>query len=426
MIEKMKKLSFILGAAIATLSLTISCNKIEENPSIEANGSAFVLGADIVNTKTTLDASTYAVDWANGDIIYAVTTDEEWGYHYVKDDDKGLETIAEFTYNNGSFTTESTISAAEHTFNFIYSNGDQKSYHRGDVTTNKLDSRQTQDCAKPTEHIKASDAMIGQATATTPTDFVHVEMSHLYALMEVDVKNNTGADIQITALKMSADTPLAGTYAVDFENKTMVMKTGVTGYQDIDLAVQNGTVANGASLPLYFVIAPLESYSGKITLKVTASNGRTYTKTITANDLTFAAGTYNTTPYTLTEADPMEQCITFTAASDIAATGAKTLTKDGVTLTIGDGLLDNGSEYRIYKNKDLTISSTIGNIEKVVFTCTANGTTKYGPGCFTTSDGTYTYEGKVGTLVVSGSKASVKLTASSNQVRATEIKVYYE
>lgn len=66
------------------------------------------------------------------------------------------------------------------------------------------------------------------------------------------------------------------------------------------------------------------------------------------------------------------------------------------------------------------MSSTVGNITQIVFTCTANGTTKQGPGCFAAQDG-YSYEGKIGTWV--GNAAAVNFTAESNQVRATTIEV---
>ena len=66
------------------------------------------------------------------------------------------------------------------------------------------------------------------------------------------------------------------------------------------------------------------------------------------------------------------------------------------------------------------MSSTVGNITQIVFTCTANNTTKYGPGCFAAQDG-YTYADKIGTWV--GNAAAVNFTAESNQVRATTIEV---
>lgn len=117
--------------------------------------------------------------------------------------------------------------------------------------------------------------------------------------------------------------------------------------------------------------------------------------------------------------------ITFKAGTD--KSNATTLTKDGVTIKIEVGSSTSGAgslnlaQYRFYKGNDVTISSATENITKIEFTCTANGTTKYGPGCFTAASGTYAAEGKVGTWT--GSSNSVVFTAASAQVRATEIVV---
>ena len=103
--------------------------------------------------------------------------------------------------------------------------------------------------------------------------------------------------------------------------------------------------------------------------------------------------------------------------------GAQTGTVEGVTVAVTNGITGSttaeGATMRIYKDATLTISSA-SNISKIEFTCTANGTTKYGPGCFAAQDG-YSYEGKVGTWI--GSATSVSFTASTNQVRATQIVV---
>lgn len=49
--------------------------------------------------------------------------------------------------------------------------------------------------------------------------------------------------------------------------------------------------------------------------------------------------------------------VTFDATKDKSnSSNSKTLTKDGVTLKIGDGILNNGTEYRCYsKNNTLLI-----------------------------------------------------------------------
>ena len=102
-----------------------------------------------------------------------------------------------------------------------------------------------------------------------------------------------------------------------------------------------------------------------------------------------------------------------------------TITKDGITVTVSSGILgtyNNEMHYRVYKNQTLTVTSTVGNIAKIEFTCTANGDEKYGPGCFTASIGEYGHDGAaVGTWT--GDAATVTFTASTNQVRATQIVV---
>ena len=112
------------------------------------------------------------------------------------------------------------------------------------------------------------------------------------------------------------------------------------------------------------------------------------------------------------------------AGTDSKNATAYTITKDGVTITVSQGILGafNGEgHYRIYKNQTLTVTSTVGNVKKVSFTCTANDDAQYGPGCFTWSTGDYTYSGPTGTWT--GDAAEVVFTASSNQVRASQIVV---
>lgn len=93
---------------------------------------------------------------------------------------------------------------------------------------------------------------------------------------------------------------------------------------------------------------------------------------------------------------------------------------EGVTVAVGNGLASE-TELRIYKNQVLTISADV-NITKIVFTCTANGAAKYGPGCFAAQDG-YTFDAEGPTGTWEGEAKSITFTAESNQVRATSIVV---
>lgn len=111
--------------------------------------------------------------------------------------------------------------------------------------------------------------------------------------------------------------------------------------------------------------------------------------------------------------------VTFTGGTNVSST--MELTIDGITISLTGGNLST-PEYRIFKKQTITISSSVGNITKTVFNCTANGTTQYGPGCFAEADG-YSFEGKVGTW--EGDAEQFSLIASNNQVRCNSIEVTY-
>ena len=112
------------------------------------------------------------------------------------------------------------------------------------------------------------------------------------------------------------------------------------------------------------------------------------------------------------------------ASEDTSNQTPYSVSKDGITMAVTKGVIskyNNECHYRVYKNETLTLTSTVGNIVAVEFTCTANDAAQYGPGCLTASTGDYTYSGPVGTWT--GNAASVVFTASTAQVRATQIVV---
>ena len=379
----MKKLLVLMGLAAAAFSFT-GCQKNEMKDA--DNGfkgtSTFEFVADIAQTKTTLDPDTYAVDWEEGDVIYMVTSDGTWGAPYA--DDEGAKTIAEFTYADGKFATTSTIADGTYTFKAMYAEADQKSYHRGTSTTHKLEAVQAQDCSDPTAHIKANDALVGTFEAEVPmAEPANITMAHLYTLMQVNVKNGTEADIVVTKFEMTAaGADLAGVFYVEsFETPSISTKSGASS--TITVNVTNGTVEEGMSLPVYFVMAPLSDYSGDVTFKVTDASGNTYTRTVTLSNVTFAAGKYNTTPYTISSADvvepePANVTWDLTQASYSSENTDKvTWTSDYVNLSLEKGestspannyLGGTNDHTRVYKDQIMTFAP-VGKyqIEKIEY-----------------------------------------------------------
>lgn len=115
--------------------------------------------------------------------------------------------------------------------------------------------------------------------------------------------------------------------------------------------------------------------------------------------------------------------VEFVAGTDVSST--MSITKDGITVSVSEGTFSRTDNYRHYASSTTTVSSTVGNITKVVFTCTANGTANYGPAGFTkgsVSTGSYSFSGKDGSWSGNTSEFSIK---ASSQVRITKIVVTY-
>ena len=119
-----------------------------------------------------------------------------------------------------------------------------------------------------------------------------------------------------------------------------------------------------------------------------------------------------------------ETTVTFTAGTDLGLTTANNspdeVSKDGITIACDNAAFAT-AQYRFYAGSTATITSTIGNITKVEFTCTGNNTSDNGPGHFdAVSAGAYAYDAKVGTWT--GNVAEFTIHANK-QVRATKIVV---
>ena len=96
------------------------------------------------------------------------------------------------------------------------------------------------------------------------------------------------------------------------------------------------------------------------------------------------------------------------------------MTKDGVTLDVSKGAFGRDDNFRIYAGFGVTISCEYGNITGVEITCT---TEQYAPSNLTTTVGTFTCDGLIGTWT--GDEASVAFSATK-QVRFTKLVVTYE
>lgn len=110
--------------------------------------------------------------------------------------------------------------------------------------------------------------------------------------------------------------------------------------------------------------------------------------------------------------------------SDLTETKAGAVNQEvkGIKIEISNGIV-NDDMFRVYQGQTLKLTSNIGLMKKVVFTCTENGTTKGGPKNFTGTN--YTAgTGKTGTWELAAGASSLTLNASK-QVRITQMEISY-
>lgn len=113
------------------------------------------------------------------------------------------------------------------------------------------------------------------------------------------------------------------------------------------------------------------------------------------------------------------------SSSDLTVTEAGAVNQEvkGIKIEISTGLI-NVANIRVYKGQTLKLTSNIGLMTKVVFTCTASGEAKYGPGNFEGTNYTAGKE-KTGTWELTAGASSLSLTAEANQVRITQMEISY-
>ncbi len=146
------------------------------------------------------------------------------------------------------------------------------------------------------------------------------------------------------------------------------------------------------------------------------------------------SGSITSEPITITvekkdgETPATEKTAEFVYTTDVGtgtdAAAAYEVVKSDIKMSVSNGLI-NG-HYRVYKNQTCSFDAGSFKITSIVFTCTASGTNKYGPGCFTidANNGEYSYSGTEGTRA--GEQSKVTFTAKADQVRFTKVVVKYK
>ena len=352
-----------------------------------------------------------------------------------------LSDVDYFLYDNGGqyyrMYTDKSSNSGYHPF-YVYKVGEG-----GGETPEPEDPEQPENPDTPQTGTTITGLNYADAIYVEDAEYGNYWVFDLYNDYDYDAYDYIYPDLYVEVYEAHSKTAINGTYDVLYtEYLTSADADAITTDEYAEDFVGTLTIKNVDNEGNY-------SFKGSFT----AANGKTYTYDQVVNVYAYAYSEVDgepmyedielnengTTPENPEPEDPEQPEnpetpageVTFDAdvdkgnASEDAANQTEyTVEKDGVTMVVSKGIIgvyNNANHYRIYKNQTLTITSTVGNIVSVEFTCTANDDAKYGPGCFTVDGGSYTYSGAVGTWT--GSASKVVFTASSDQVRATEIVV---
>lgn len=218
------------------------------------------------------------------------------------------------------------------------------------------------------------------------------------------------------------------------------LKRNGTAIHALGASADKKTVSSAAStvtVNVYGDVAWTAAADNGATVSPSSGNGiGSFAVSIPANESTTATKTYTITvsasglePVTLVVTQDKKDAsgaVTVVADKDFLAANKDGAIDDVISYTNSTEYSGSVTELRVYKGKTLTVTAADGHVMKSIkMTCTADGTTKYGPGCWGAGapEG-YTFEGKVGTWT--GSASSVAFTATDNQVRIIELVVIYE
>lgn len=356
----MKKLIFSFAAFSAILA-GCQVNDLDEN-NTQQDGEAFYINATIPSTKTILTPGEglYNVEWEENEELSVVATytdgSQSKGYKFTKGEGN--------TFSCTNVENPGTIS--ELNVIYPYSNYikdiDNDGYFNGYVYLgSRSDSAQEQNGINSGAHIRGP--LYGYATATDGT--ADVLMKHASTLFEIIIKNNSGADINVSKVSMtnSESKNMVGTFYIN--PKTGELKEGQYVSTTASLNVTDGTIANGASGKLYITSAPFDlAVNATLTITVTTTDGKTATvvKTIPAVEKSkFEAGKVNHINVEIAETEEVVPLaipgsVTFTDKSDNPS--CVTVNQNNARYSDGSLKLAETDEYVI-----VTTADAVGSID---------------------------------------------------------------
>lgn len=132
-------------------------------------------------------------------------------------------------------------------------------------------AKQTQVGNSP-NHVAAFDPLYGSQT-NVAIDDIHLQMHHTASVMQFSLKNETGADVTISSVAISASKTIAGEHTLNLQSGELFATANVS--KTIELTVADVVLSNENTLTAWVAMSPFEMTTGEeLVFVVTTSDGR--------------------------------------------------------------------------------------------------------------------------------------------------------
>lgn len=436
----MKKQIFTLGLMLAATFTLTNCDKISDNEQFAKNDFT-IFATPSVETRTVNEGVTSS--WKANDalsVMHAVAGTS----NYVKD---GKFVIAEDDVEDGRFTGElgEAIDASKsYDWYMIYPYSGKMADPVNDGVCYFYVGRgagqaQTQKGNNSMDHLSGIDVPLyatakGLAGSSTPT----VDMHHLCAAVAFNLTNNSAADLIVSSIEFTSTEPIVGTYYINIAGDEPVYVSSEGHVSNTaKLTVSGGSaIKKGNSAKFYMAIKPhTVAKGGKISIKVTANDGSTYTNDINVSSAaTFKAGKIQTINVDYSRPETLSGYVfswanasewTVDDNKEDKTTNGVTLSKDGYTVYAvknnggsAPTVNTNSNDFRSYAKNTVTISNSSKAMTEMVFIISDQGQKRLTD--ITASTGNVTIDADNWTVTWKGSAKSVDFLVGEKATYGTE------
>ncbi|MCR5019060.1 MAG: hypothetical protein K6A64_09720 [Bacteroidales bacterium] len=374
----MKKTIILVCSAIIALLSLYSCEKNVQLEQKESTSSPTIYAYD-ATSKTTLGTD-WKVSWDSNDAL-SVFNAAAGGSTYSDN----CKFLIDGTPSDGKFIkdpsqTGKSLIDGESSYDW-YACSPYMEYgaNPGGTKGYTINRTPQQVGYNSAAHITSSDIMAGTAFGVADGTAPSIALHHVGTIMKFTVTNNTGEAAAITGLTLDATAGgsyITGSFTMNWGGSSTqpsldatnmgsakaytcalsVVKNTGTAESPVYVATDE-TIANGASVDLYMVVAPFSiPAGGKIKLTIAGSLGSLELEKTMGSAITFAAGKYNTANLSYTKPEYVVFTETFGANSvTYANLNAGKYTKTGLTTAVASHK-DNYS-YSATGNTSIAVST---------------------------------------------------------------------